>query len=122
MALLKDAIASVLNELKTIPGIRRVPDEPPANNEQFPFAVGYPSSGRYTQGPATMMKGLHDVNIELHVALVDMPRDYSELMDLIDEIPYQLMKLRKDGLLTNMATFGDITYTFGPMEWAKVKH
>ena len=121
MALLKDAIAEIIDELKTIGDIRRVPDEPPENNEQFPFAVVYPLTGSFVGGPATLMKGLHGINIELHVARKDLPRDFSQIMDLIDEIPWQLMKLRNDGKLTHMATFGSITYTFGPLSWAGVE-
>ena len=92
---LKDAVAEIVVELQTIKGIRRVPDEPPEDNKQFPFAVVYPLTGLYTQGPAPLMKGLHSVNIELHVARKDLPRDYATVMELIDTIPWELMKLLK---------------------------
>ena len=117
---LKDAIGDIVDELQTIPGIRRVPDEPPEDNDQFPFAVVYPLTGLYTQGPAQLMKGLHSVNIELHVARKDLPRDYAKVMDLIDTIPWELMKLLNDGGYTNLATIGQIEYTFGPLSWAGV--
>ncbi len=121
MALLKNAVAEIVDELQTIGAIRLVPDEPiENNNEQFPFAVVYPLTGLFIPGPATLMKGLHSINIELHVARKDLPRDYVQVMNLIDEIPYQIMKLRKDGLLTNLETFGAITYIFGPLSWAGV--
>jgi len=121
MALLKDALAEIIDELQTMSGIRRVPDEPPENIDQFPFAIVYPLTGVYTVGPSTLMKGLHSINIELHVARKDLPRDYSTVIDLIDEIPYQINKLRKDGKLTAMSTFGDFTFTFGPLSWANVE-
>ena len=117
---LKDAVAEIIDELQTISGIRRVPNDPPENNDQFPFAVVYPIRGLYTQGPATLMKGLHSVNVELHVAQKDLPRDFSLVMDLIDEIPYELMKLLNDGGFSNLATIGQIDYTFGPLSWAGV--
>jgi hypothetical protein len=117
---LKDAIAEIVDELQTIQEIRRVPDEPPENNEQFPFAVVYPLTGLYTQGPATLQKGLHSVNIELHVARKDLSRDFVQVMGLIDEIPYQLQKRLNDGEWSNLATIGDIEYTFGPLSWAGV--
>ena len=118
---LKDAVAEIIDELQTISGIRRVPDEPPENNDQFPFAVVYPLTGLYTQGPAQLMKGLHSVNIELHVARKDLPRDYATVMDLIDTIPWELMKLLNDGGYSNLATIGQIEYTFGPLEWSGVQ-
>ena len=67
------------------------------------------------------MKGMHSINIELHIAREDLPRDFAQLMDLIDEIPYQIIKLRNDSKLSHMATFGNIEYTFGEMIWANVK-
>ncbi|MHC4646876.1 MAG: hypothetical protein ACYTBJ_15365 [Planctomycetota bacterium] len=120
MSILKDAVAEIVDELQTISGIRRVPDDPPENNDQFPFAVVYPLTGLYTQGPAVLMKGLHSVNIELHVSRKDLPRDFKLIMDLIDEIPYELMKLLNDGGYTNLSTIGEIEYTFGPLSWAGV--
>ena len=68
-----------------------------------------------------LMKGLHSVNIELHVARKDLPRDYSQVMDLIDQIPNRLMKAHMDKEFTNLATFGIIDYTFGPLSWANVE-
>ena len=118
---LKEAVAEIVDELQTIKGIRRVPDEPPENNDQFPFAVVYPLTGFFnTLTSSAQMKGMHSINIELHVARKDLPRDYATVMNLIDEIPFQIMKLRLDGLLNHMATFGNIEYIFGPLSWAGV--
>ena len=118
---LKDAINDIVIELQTIEGIRRVPDEPPENNKQFPFAVVYPLTGLYTQGPAQLMKGLHNVNIELHVVRkADLAREFNQVMDLIDTIPWELMKKLNDAEYDNLATIGQIEYTFGPLEWAEV--
>ena len=123
MALLKNTVTEIINELQTMSGIRYTPDSLVENsNEQFPFAVVYPLTGYFnTLTTSAQMKGMHSINIELHIAREDLPRDFSTLMDLIDEIPYQIIKLRNDGLLSHMATFGNIEYTFGEMYWAKVK-
>jgi hypothetical protein len=116
---LKDAVADIVDELQTIKGIRRVPDEPPESNDMFPFAVVYPTAGLYTQGPAQLMKGLHSVNIELHVVRkADLAREFNQVMDLIDTIPWELMKLLNDGGYSNLDTIGQIEYTFGPLSWA----
>lgn len=117
---LKDAVAEIVDELQTISGIRRVPDAPPENNEQFPFAVVYPLTGTYQQEMTHFLKGLHSINIELHVARKDLPRDYAQVMELIDTIPYELTKKLKDGEYSNLATLGVIEYVFGPLEWAGV--
>lgn len=117
---LKDAVAEIVDELQTISGIRRVPDAPPENNDQFPFAVVYPLTGTYEQQMTRLMKGLHSINIELHVARKDLPRDFSLVMELIDTIPTELMALHAAGGFSYLATFGIIEYTFGPLSWAGV--
>ena len=118
MADLKDVIGEIVDELQTISGIRRVPDDPPESNEQFPFAVVYPITGIYRQEMTVNMKGLHSINIELHVSRKDLPRDFRQIMGLIDTVPLELMKLLKDGGFSYLETFGDIEYTFGPLSWA----
>ena len=117
---LKDAIAEIIDKLQELSDIRRVPDAPPENNDQFPFAVVYPITGTYEQIMTQRMKGLHSLNIELHVARKDLPRDYALVMDLIDQIPNRLMKAHMDSEFSNLATFGIIEYTFGPLSWAGV--
>jgi len=118
---LKDAINEIIDELQTIPGLRRVPDAPPENNEQFPFAVVYPLTGTYALEMTSFFKGLHSINIELHVARKDLPRDYAQVMDLIDTIPLELAKKHAAGEFDNLATFGIIEYTFGPLSWAGIQ-
>jgi hypothetical protein len=122
MALLKDAIAEIIDELQTISGIRYAPDELVENsNEQFPFAVVYPLTGLFnTRTSSMLMKGLHEINIELHVARKDLPRDFATVMNLIDEIPYQLMKKRLAGSFSHIDAFDEITYIFGPLLWGGV--
>ena len=117
---LKDAIDEIIDELQTISGIRRVPDEPPEDNTSFPFAVVYPTNGVYHFGPPPLMRALHSINIELHVARKDLPRDYLKVMDLIDTIPKELWDLLRTSGFSNLDTFGDITYTFGPLSWGAV--
>lgn len=117
---LKAGVDEILDEIREISEIRRVPEAPPENNDVFPFVVGYPSSGIYTGRP-NVMKGLHNVAIELHVARKDLPRDYNKVMEIIDEIPYQLQKLQVDSGFTTVATFGEIEYSFGVLEWAGIE-
>ena len=117
---LKDAIDEIIDELQTISGIRRVPEEPPENNSAFPFAVVYPGSGVYQFGPPPLMRALHEINIELHVARKDLPRDYLKVMDLIDTVPSELWNLLRTSGFSNLETFGNINYLFGPLSWGTV--
>ena len=114
---LKDAAQEIIDELKEISDIRRVPDEPPETNSQFPFAVLYPVRGNYAGGPPGLMKGLHNIVIELHVARKDLPRDYSTVMDIIDQVPEQLLSAMKNARFSYLDTFERIEYEFGALSW-----
>lgn len=117
---LKDAAQEIVDELRKISDLRRVPDEPPESNSQFPFAVVYPVRGNYQGGPPGLMKGLHSVVIELHVARKDLPRDYSTVMDIIDQIPEQMLSALKNARFSELDTFGLIKYEFGALSWGGV--
>ena len=117
---LKDAAQEIVDELRKITDLRRVPDEPPETNSQFPFAVVYPIRGTYGGGIPGSMKGLHSITIELHVARKDLPRDYSKVMDIIDQIPQQMLSALKNARFTALDTFGLIEYEFGALSWGGV--
>jgi len=64
---------------------------------------------------------LHNVNIELHVVRkTDLAREFNQVMNLLDTIPWELMKKLNDAEYDNLATIGHIEYTFGPLQWAGV--
>jgi hypothetical protein len=123
---LKEALAEFISELQDIAGLRRVPTEPPESNDQFPFLVLYPITGRYRTGPPGLMVGLHDVNAELHIVRKDdLAREFAQVMNLIDEIPKKLYQGILDSSKFTDFTFGGsdeegIAYTFGPLSWAGV--
>ena len=61
MATIKDAVQEMVDELKNVSGLRRVPDAPPENNSQFPFATLIPVSGTLVMNSYGWMTGLHNV-------------------------------------------------------------
>ena len=121
---LKEVLAEFISELQDISGLRRVPTEPPENNDQFPFVVVYPIVGRYRTGPPGLMVGLHQVNVELHIVRKqDLAREFAQVMNLIDDIPKKLYQGILDSTKFTDFTFGGdesegIDYTFGPLSWA----
>lgn len=122
MAEIGDVIDEIVNQLRDkVTGLRRIPDAPPESNDQFPFAVVYPVSGSYSGHTPEDMVGLHDINIELHILRKDLPRNFDSVIDLQDDIPNALLVGIKDSDFSDLITFGDITYTFGALEWAGVQ-
>ena len=117
----KDILQEIVDELKNLRDLRRVPDAPPESNDQFPFVVVYPAAGEFKKESSGFFTGLHDINIEFHIKRKDLPRDYGDVMDLFQAIPKQLMSGQENGRFTGGFTWQTISYTFGPMEWAGVE-
>ena len=118
---LRDACIEIVEEIQTISGIRSAPEVPPESTDLFPFVVTYPGAGNYHQGPFKVMTALHNITVELHVEKKDLPRNFGTVMDLIDVIPYELMKLLNASGFSTISTFGNIEYSFGTMSWNDVE-
>ena len=118
MATIADAIQEMVDELKNVSGLRRVPDAPPETNDQFPFATLIPASGSFTTQSSGWFIGLHDVEIHLHVQRKDLARAYGDIIPLLTDIPKQLMSGRLNERFSALETWGDnITYNFAPSSW-----
>lgn len=121
MATIKDAIQEIVDELKNLRDLRNVPDAPPESNDRFPFVIVYPAAGEFQKQSAGFMINLHDINIELHVARKDLPRDFAGLVDIFDRIPHQLETGLEAGRFDAITTWATITYIgTDPMEYAGV--
>jgi len=119
-----DAATEIAKQIRNnVPGIRSVPDEPPENVELFPFVVVYPLTGTYGGHTPEDMLGLHNINVELHVKRDEkrLAQAYRQLAELQDDIPRELLEGIRDSDYSHLQTFGDITYTFGPANWAGVE-
>ncbi len=121
MATIKDAIQEMVDELKNVSGLRRVPDALPESNDQFPFATLIPASGKFEMQSSGWMVGLHNVEIHLHVQRKDLARAYEDIMPLLTDIPMQLMSgllnERFDALETWGGEDSPITYTWAASSW-----
>jgi len=120
MATIKDAIQELVDELKNVSGLRRVPDAPPENNDQFPFATLIPVSGRFEMAGG-FVTGWHDVEIHLHVQRKDIARAYDDIMPLLTSVPKQIMVGLKSRVFTSTLSWeGDITYVWEVSSWQDV--
>ena len=117
MAVLETVIAQVQTYVGTLAGIRKAPAQPPDQMNAFPFAITYPSSGRWEMTPAGSKTGLHNIAIEIHIMRKDLPRDFDKALDYSDLLPNLLFLKLKDDNKWNFTidTFAAISYTFGPL-------
>jgi hypothetical protein len=112
---LQDAIAKIQSLVGAVSGIRAAPEYLPESINIFPYAVCYAGSGSYDFAPAGVMKGLHNIILEIHVARKDLPRDTEKVMDYADSIPLAIM--HDPTLSATVSTIGRISYTFGGMQY-----
>ncbi len=114
----------MIDELKNVSGLRRVPDAPPETNDQFPFATLIPASGSFKMQSSGWMIGLHDVEIHLHVQRKDLARAYTDIMPLLTDIPMQLMSGLLNTRFSALETWGgentNIAYVWAPSSWQGV--
>lgn len=113
---LQDAIAKVQDIAGAVSGIRAHPEYLPESINKFPFLVCYAGSGSFEIGPSGVMKGLHNIILELHVSRQNLPQDAKNVMQYSDSIPLALMA--DPTLGATVSTIGRISYTFGGMQYA----
>jgi hypothetical protein len=114
------AADELVETIRKIAEIRRVPKDAPDNNSMFPFAVLQPLSGHYRGLNRGQMIGLHNITVELHVKKYELSRAQDELKDMLDEIPKRCTLKLQNEEFTNIHQWDRIEYISGPMEWAGV--
>jgi hypothetical protein len=114
-----DVIKGIMDIVGAVSGIRAAPDYPPESINVFPFAVCYPGTGRIIIEPAGVMKGLHEIVLEIHVARKDLSRDVQAAIPFVDSIPLALCGDVTFGGTTS--TWGAIRYQFMPLGWNGVE-
>ena len=117
MATLQDAIDQIQDAVGAVSGIRMAPDEPAENWRVFPVAVCYAGSGLWKISPVGVMKGIHDIVLNVFVARKELPRDVKAVMGYAKSVPNAILSDFQDGTITGLEVIGDIEYTFGAIEW-----
>jgi len=117
---LPDVYQELVNELKNLSDLRRVPDEPPENNDQFPFAFPYVWRAEYKTASKGFFTALYDIRIELHLLRGDLPRSYGAALHLIEDIPKQLTSGLINRRFTKDFTWTNIDFIYSNFEFGGV--
>lgn len=117
MATLQDAIDQIQAVVGAVSGIRKAPDEPPDQLNEFPFAVCMAASGSFRVGPPEIMQGVHTLVLEVHVARRDLTRDIQRLMPFAKSVPAAILAAYAAGTLTAVQVIGGIRYELGALGW-----
>jgi hypothetical protein len=100
-------------------GLKSVPDQIPAKAQPFPFAVAHFSEGTF-EIAAGQLKGLHDYDIEIHVARRNIKYNYDRIEKLAQDTGYWLAKKLNEKKFTKLEHWDYIRLVLGPSEWAEV--
>lgn len=115
--------------LRTVDGLRSVPDEPPEQINAFPVCLVYPGSGRMQLGPARGPNGLprcwefHTVTIDIYQNRSDIARDLLTVRPFSRSVPAALIAAyATDRFNGTVALLGDPQLTSGtwPVRYALI--
>lgn len=116
------SISAAINYLATLagdlPGVIQATNLPPEQLNLFPYVVIYPSSGRWVGGPAGLMRGLHDLVIEIHIARTDLSRNVQAAMPLGEALAAAVLSdPTLGGTVDTVLADNGLAYTFGALAW-----
>jgi len=115
------AIEEIYQTLSHVSGLRPTPAAMPTN-AAFPFAVVYPQNSVFKHAPEGVMTGLHNIVIEVHLALAtDISRAVEAVTAFSDPVANAVFKDLIDGDYTVICTNGEITSEFVYSDWNGVQ-
>lgn len=122
---LEDAVAATARLIRTIPGLRGAPTEPPEKISAFPFVITYPLFGEWEVRSRGNKVGLHTIAIEIHTARKDLPRDIQSVIPYGELVSAKLQHYDNTflpdqaGASTCSAVLA-LRYVFGPLGYVTV--
>jgi len=110
-----DEVITVIRDNSSV--VNYVPDEVPLSLPDTPASPVWTSSGVATSGPPGQMKYLHNVRVGILGSLEHMDKINDIFLPEYETIT-EAIQSKHDSGFTNADTYGDMTYTYGPIEWA----
>jgi hypothetical protein len=120
MGTLQGFIDAVVTELNTISGIKYAPADPPDRLVKWPAAPVWAVTGASRVEFGQVVNYEHDVRIGLLGPAEDLSRLSRVLTAYLEPIIQNIFGKYVASGFTDIEAMGDISYTFGPIEWAGV--
>ncbi len=115
---IQTAVAYVQGLAQNLTGMREALAVPPEQINAFPAAMCYPATGEFRAGPLGMMRGLHSLVVEIHVARVDLPRDIALALPFGEMLAAAVLAdPRLGGTVDTVRADEGLSYTFGALAW-----
>lgn len=113
MTTLQAALGQIQDGVAAVSGVMHAPDYPPEKPGDFPFVAVFPGTFTGTQNTPEDIRMLYNVHVELHIARTELDANVYEALPYAENIANAIFK----ALNANVIPHGDITGTFGAMEW-----
>ena len=99
-------------------GLKEAPVYPEPTASNFPFLVIFPNTGSNNWKLAGHRNDTHNLQIQLHVSLTNLPVDVKQAIGFVEQIPSAVKDAEDAGDLSAISLPMDMNYTFGAMKWA----
>lgn len=120
MASLEGLIDELIETVRTVSGIAFVPDDPPARLASHPAGVVWLTGGRSVIGPPGVATYHHDIRIGLLTAIENTGLANQRILPQIEPVIEAIWTRLATSGFTNCQNIADITYTYGPIQWADI--
>ena len=120
MATIEGAILEWVEIIQAVDGIQNVPDTPLEQVTSTPQVMIYNTDGFSLNEPNDIEKSLHNVQLAVVMPLSNLSYAIKTMLPLYEKIVKALWDHRNSRASANAATFEQITYTFGIIEWAQL--
>jgi hypothetical protein len=115
-----DACKEIQTIVLAVSGIQAAPDYPPDKISQYPVSVCFAGSGIVTKEGAGVIRGLHQITLELHYQAKNRARAVEVLNPLARLIYRALFNDSNFSLNSTVDTINEISYEFGPLGYDSV--
>jgi hypothetical protein len=112
------ALTAIAAVVAGVSGIKRAPDTPSENINEYPFALTYVMDGAINIGPIGTKKSLLSISIDLLTVRRDIALDMAILTPYLDSIPLALVSELSTGgdqFSNTISTFGNLHIEFLPL-------
>lgn len=126
---LEAVTARLVAELRAVPGLEGLTEEPREQLNRNPMLVAYPGTGDWQLGTASGGASGRPMRwcrpllyVEVHVVRKDLPRDFRKLLPFGDSVPAAIYAAyARDRLGGTVVLLHRVSFTFGALGWGEVE-
>jgi hypothetical protein len=117
VATLQGALDELIGVMRDVSGVTHAPDDPGLQVVEYPAAMVYVSEGTLKNQPQNVRTDLHTVQIAVIMPTSELEYTNQTMLALLEPIAGALFSHHNGRTSLHYQTFGEIQYTYGPIEW-----